>query len=278
MTIDLAFQSFIDQTAAIITTDTFVVLTGTLVAAFAGAYGAQYLAEKNKAQEELVSEIRNVNAAINLSYNICNTMYGFKEQQTKVLRDSFYKKKESLKKSLKAHREGRLPENYVFRFDADYKILTAPSLPISRLVTIVFDKINATGKILGTVNILEQVIHTLNDVILRHNEMPEIIKQNAQDDTERMAHYYFGLETDNGDQDSRYSQCVDAAYGYTDDIIFYCAELCKDLNAYGNKILLKNKIKDIEINNPNFEIARSLGLEPDRKNYEQWLGSFKGPA
>lgn len=252
----------------------WLTLIGAVFSSFAGAYGAQYLAGKTKKQEDFTSEIRSVNSAIILSYNICNTMYGIKDQQSQILKNSFDKQRSDLEKAKKAYAEGKLPADYIFKFDADYKVMMVPALPISRLLQLVFEKMNATDKILGAVSVLEQTIVSLNEVVIRHTEMIKFIKENAADDPEEMAHLYFGLEADDGNQDSRHAQCVEAIYGYTNDIIFYSSELCKDLNKYGQGCLKKFKNKKIKINNPNFSIAESRGLAPSREEYRHWLRSF----
>ena len=48
-------------------------LIGALAGAFAGAWAAKKIADRGKLQEQLLAQIRNTNAAIIVSFSICNT-------------------------------------------------------------------------------------------------------------------------------------------------------------------------------------------------------------
>src|SRR5689334_19372520 len=57
--------------------------------AFAGAYGAQIITERSKLREELTKEIRNTNAAISISFGICNFLLSMKHQHVKDLKEKY---------------------------------------------------------------------------------------------------------------------------------------------------------------------------------------------
>ncbi len=56
-------------------------LIGTISAAFAGAYGAHWIIERNKRREEWQRELRITNAAIMVSFEICNSFLSLKIQR-----------------------------------------------------------------------------------------------------------------------------------------------------------------------------------------------------
>ncbi len=50
-----------------------IAVVSTFIAAFAGTWGAQLLAERTARRKELLDEIRGTNTAIGLTFNIANT-------------------------------------------------------------------------------------------------------------------------------------------------------------------------------------------------------------
>ena len=87
-------MEFIIQTIVDFLNSTFfLTLTGTFIAAFAGAYGAQYIIEKIKKKENLIKEIRNTNAALTTAFSICNTSLSLKKQHVKSLKENFDKQR-----------------------------------------------------------------------------------------------------------------------------------------------------------------------------------------
>ena len=56
-------------------------LVGALAGAYAGAYAAQKIAERSKERAEFQAQIRNTNAAITLSFMVCNAAISLKRQR-----------------------------------------------------------------------------------------------------------------------------------------------------------------------------------------------------
>jgi len=76
-------------------------LVGALAGAYAGAYGAQRISERSKERAEFQSQIRNSNTANTLSFMVCNSMIALKQQQIKVLCDTYFSKRAQLNDYLK---------------------------------------------------------------------------------------------------------------------------------------------------------------------------------
>ena len=81
---DVINQSY-DLLSTFIASDIFIVIISTLVAAFAGAYGAQYIVERNRKKEVFLKEIRNTNAAIAVAFTISNSFLSLKQQHIKSI-------------------------------------------------------------------------------------------------------------------------------------------------------------------------------------------------
>ena len=75
----------LDSIVAIINSNFSTALFGSLMGAFAGAYTAQYIARRNELNERYSEEIRNINAAITLTYSIFNSFAQLKLQYVSEL-------------------------------------------------------------------------------------------------------------------------------------------------------------------------------------------------
>ena len=74
-------------------------LIGTFFAAFAGAYGAHTIIERNRRREEWQRELRITNAAIMVSFEICNSFLALKGQHVKGLGFHYNRDKNSFSRS-----------------------------------------------------------------------------------------------------------------------------------------------------------------------------------
>ena len=70
---------------AIANSQIFIVAVSTFLAAFAGTWGAQLLAERKTERRALLSEIRGTNAALGLAFTITNTYITTKKQHIRAL-------------------------------------------------------------------------------------------------------------------------------------------------------------------------------------------------
>jgi len=87
-----------------------------LAGAAAGAYGAQFIAERNERQRRLLREIRSTNAAIIVAFSITNMFYALKRQYVKELKERFEKQKKDLDDLRQKQREEffRTPRTFEF--------------------------------------------------------------------------------------------------------------------------------------------------------------------
>ena len=104
-------------------------LIGTFVAAFAGAYGAYTIIERNKRREDWQRELRITNASIMVSFEICNSFLGLKKQHTKDLGLQFERAKTSFDQFLKGRKNGQIGHDKVFEFQADFKTINPMTMP-----------------------------------------------------------------------------------------------------------------------------------------------------
>jgi hypothetical protein len=111
-----------------ISSNAFVAITSSCAGAYFGAYGAQRIVARGKERDEILTNMRNTNAATVVSYSICNTFLVMKKQHIKPLKDRF----ETQKRSLLEHVEKATP-GIRFRFVADLSTIFASPIAIDML-------------------------------------------------------------------------------------------------------------------------------------------------
>lgn len=254
-----------------------IALVGGFVGAVGGALGAQHIAERTKRLDDLLKELRNTNAAIIVSFAICNAALALKKQHVQPMHEQFAKEKELLDEFLANRSKGVLPAGAEHRIAADLRNFPAPTTALETLKGLVFEKISAYGRALALVSVLDQSLIGLRDAIAKRDEwvhrfssggVPKGIFQN----------YYFGLQLPNGDTNQEYPDLVFAIHSYTDDVIFFSSLLCADLIKHGNAVrepLAKRSEKGIpRVSTADFGGPRSTGLLPPDDQYSDWLNGF----
>lgn len=267
-----------ETTTAFCNSSFFTALIGSLAGAFAGAYAAQRIAEKSKSRDELTKEIRNTNAAIMLSFNICNSLLALKEQHVKPLKEHF----ENLRKKIFEHKQKRdtgvIAKDIPFEFVADLQIFPLPQLPTTQLQKQVFEQLTVGGRALSIVTCLIEATSWLNNSLEERNQLIEMYKETNAPDSQDFPRMYFGLPSKNGHVHLEYSNLVDSISSYTDDGIFYSQLLCRDLNEHGVSLAstFKKRFRDQapHINSPDFQKAKEKGLLPSDDTYANWLSCF----
>ena len=110
----------------------FTAIAGFLAGAFAGALGAQRMADKTRNREELLKEIRATNASVMVSFGICNSLLSAKKQHIKSIKETFDQHKIATMDAIKAQQAGT---GGVVNFVADHRTLPILDVPVAILET-----------------------------------------------------------------------------------------------------------------------------------------------
>ena len=260
-----------DVLIIVFSSNIFLVSISTLVAAFAGAYGAQYIAEKNRKKESLLSEVRNINSTIMIASTIGNTCLSVKKQIVKPLKETYDKQLKGLLIYEKKNNEKKIQDPGI---RANLAFISHQSLPTELLEKQVFGNTSVNARALSLTIALIEAVQLLNSSINYRNELIKDFK-NLPDVTPRLVNqWYFGRPNENGNIDNSYKNSVQNIYSYLDDCIFFSMELCSDLIRYGNILKTAISDSDIVINTVDYEYADKLELLPDEKRYDSWLSMF----
>ncbi|MGM0987773.1 MAG: hypothetical protein ACQEXI_12425 [Pseudomonadota bacterium] len=248
-----------------------------LAGAFGGAIAAQRVIERNKQKEVFLKELRNTNAAIMVSFSICNALLGLKRQHSQPLYEQYTKDRAKAKEIHSKLSAGEDLGTEPFHYLADLKTFSAPSVPIETLKSLVFNDISSHGRALSAVSFLEGAYDGLKEVLTRRESM--ILKfQDGTIGERETPHVYFGIQMHSGHINQEYSDLVEAMHSYINDVIFFSSKLCEDLAAYGNQLRKNNKrlAKNApKVNAPDFSTPRGLELIPPDSDYSSWLNGFK---
>jgi len=256
----------------------FTAIAGSLAGAFAGAYAAQRVAERSKRRDVLLKEIRITNAAIMVSFGICNSLLSAKKQHIKALKDNFDSQSARLQLFMANVAQGRTGQNPGFEHQADFQTLPIFKLPIDILQKQVFESLSLGGRSLTLTTMLGQAVDGLNTAIANRNEFIANHYANPRPDNETLA-LYFGLPLNGRRVNRVYPDMIESIYAQTDDGIFFSQLLCKDLGAHGSVAAAAFK-KSFgkgapKIATPIFTKAEELGLMPPMDRYADWADTFR---
>jgi hypothetical protein len=278
MTCILEFISW-DNLAAMSNSSFTTSLVGALAGAYAGAYAAQKIAERSKERAEFQSQIRNTNAAITLSFMVCNAAISLKKQQTKELCETYFKKHAELEGFIQKRKVGEIAPDFLFEFQADLRIVPFPAVPIHGLRSLVYEKLSVSGLPLALVPTLDGALSSLAETIEHRNSLIASFKQLSPKvrDTELPA-LYFGRPYGEGHVSTEYFDTMTGLKNQTDDVIFFSLLLCEELSAHGNRVLknFNSKFKGAidQINALELSPEKTAGLLPSNEQYSEWLAGF----
>ena len=250
--------------------------TAALAGALGGALAAQRIAERGKIKDEITKELHNVNSALALSVSCASLSMALKKQHIKALKDSYDKDIKNFETYKIDRRNGETDQP--FTLIADLKTLNKISPPIAIILDIVMNRLSMAGRGIAAAAALSDYIENLNDVILRRNELIDSFKNNRLPEGAKFEDLYLGLPYGNNQTNNEYGDTVSAIHLYTNDIIFFSAILCEDLQEHA--ATLNRTYKKILSRTPpssskaDFSEARKNGFIPSNAEYEPWLSGF----
>lgn len=251
-----------------------LILIGTCVAAFAGAYGAHAIIERNRHKEEWLREIRITNAAIMVSFEICNSFISLKEQHVNDLGLKYESDKDLLDQFLKGRKTGEIGQDEGLRFEADFQTINPMTMPGETLMKQVFEQISPGARAYTLTSTLVRTIDSLNHSIVARNGLIDTWRNSPEKLGNDLDRFYFGLPDQGGDVDRSYPDTIEGICSLTDDCIFFSQLLCSDLAEHGERLKKRLGKRAPKVNKADFSKAVKLGLMPSPEKYEDWTKMF----
>ncbi len=265
-----------ESTARLLNSEFISASLSALAGAGLGVLGAQRLSEKFSRQRELVEAFRQANAVIVLAATIANNALRLKSQHIRPMTDRYFQAREGAEQLNVQVLQGQIPLG--LRYQLDLVKITPVVVPIDSLKQLIFSTHTIPGKAVAIAAEAEQAAIELNHAIAARSEQADVLRGSPP--TEVLWQTYFGLTRRDGNTDSMYHDSMVAISQYTDDLAFFCAELCSELQKHAER--LHKKIVAFNPDSPkpssvDFSGPIESGLMPARANYEQWLAGFTEP-
>jgi hypothetical protein len=262
------FQAVPEAIQVALNSNFVTALAGAGLGAWAGAYAAQRIADQQKNEEALITEIRSANAANRLSYAICNHFIAIKKQHVKTMLETFNAKKVEFEEVQKQQGPGRQ-----FELTADFETLPQLVLPIVPLQELVYDKLSLTGRAILLAPTLAQVIDSTNEFLRVRTLLIEEFRKVPNKTSAEIIRFYFGLRDAVGNVDRRYESALRGLADHIDQGIFFSKALAEDLRDH--VIVLRSKLgkkalrRAPEAMSAKFNVDE--GLIPPDKEFETWV-------
>ena len=247
---------------------------GTIFAAFAGAYDAHWIIERNNRRKEWERELRITNAAIMVSFEICNSFLSLKKQHVKDLGVQYKHVKNSYVEFQNDRRNGQISPDKTFGFSADLGSMNPMTMPDEILIKQVFEQIYADARVYHLTNTLIRTVESINQSIIQRNELIDTWKKSPETLGNNITRFYLGLPDAHGHVDRSYPNSIEAICSLTEDCIFFSQLLCTDLVDHGERLQKRLGKRAPELNRPHFSKAIEEGLMPGPENYEDFTKAF----
>ena len=245
----------------------------TLVAAFAGTIGAQFIAEWNSRRKEKLSELRAANAAIVLAFEIAHIYLLVKKQAIQGIVEEYKTSRLLFACHEVAQRFNGLPQNTVFQYQVQINLTYPPFSPIQQLEKVLLERLSSDERNVFILTSLIQSIDGFAQSCRERNDWIAEYKAIGEENQVLKAFLLFGMRQPSGRTDDRYPQMIKQMEMQTDDCIGFGGILVEKLIRYA-----KNAREEFNaefgpgaprIPTPTFHSAVKH-LLPDATYYDRW--------
>ncbi len=246
-----------------------ITLIATFVAAFAGTWGAQVLAERTGRQDRLLTEIQGVNFSLALLFNIANAYIGTKKQLTSDILAKYDQDVARFDEHKRKIRLGEFPRDEPFRLSMELRLVHPPYTPAAELQHALQDRLYTNTKPIVLLTPLLQSINGLALTFSERNAWIDHAKEHGESEPDRFSKMYLGAAFSEGRIDETYPSLMKAIRRQLDDCIAFSLILMKALKRHGDELATRSGIGAPKIINTNFREAGDL--IPDMKPYSEWV-------
>ncbi|MBV6289365.1 hypothetical protein [Pseudomonas aegrilactucae] len=247
----------------------FITIFGALVGAFAGAWAAQRSARNGKRRDELVAEIRVINAGVILSHSIFESTLSAKLEYIAPAKERYEAEKA---RYLKAIESPPASGEIFINFELQY----FPESPtqVGQLQPLVLQQ--GSTPALRAITALVESNGLLNEAVRLRNEYLGVFERKEIPSRFTYQDLYFGLVAQDG-RNQQFSSAVAAVSSYTDNVLYFSKRLCDFLSLHGERLkkeLSKVSGERVGIVQFNFKEVEEKGLCPPPEKYQAWEDGY----
>lgn len=243
-------------------------VVSTFAAAFAGAYGAQWLAESKRKFDSSLGEFRSTNSSIHISFQICNTLLSIKEQHTQKIKSQLDRCRAiaSSQRNDPKVATGNSPIN----LEIEFHQFGMPAISTNRLSEILFNNISTNRGISIAFMQLELCVLELKRLFEERNAWITKHRDRPQRDDEFSATRYLGIPDRHGDIDQTYPMLVEAINDCNDSAIFFAKKLADLLVCHAKYLRSQYGDQFPKLQSISWAEAEEKNLLPDENGFEKW--------
>jgi hypothetical protein len=247
----------------------FIPLIASLLGAGVGAWTAQYIAARNKRNDERLKEIRAANAAATIAYGIADHFLGMKQQIVKPTVDRFEVDREAFIKA-EAARKGPGPSVIVFKVPLD--VIRFNWSPSKDLQAIVFSDLSAPVRAMMVVPILSRTLAMLDTLADDRNAMVKDFMETQKSGKDINPYAYYGIPFPSGGANQLYAQTLHHISEYTDDTIHFAQLVGDDLREFALALrqTLPRSMRPIAPRITTVSTWKRAGMVPDAAKYKDY--------
>jgi hypothetical protein len=183
----------------------FVPLVASLLGAGVGAFTAQYIAARNKRNDDRLKELRAASAASTIAYGITDHFLSMKQQILKPMVDNFLDERERF---IRADAAPKSPGVSVIVFKVPLDTFRFNVSPCEDLQQILFKDISAQLRPMMVIPILTRTLAMLDMLAEDRNRKVQEFYQLQQSGKEINPFAYYDLPFPKGGADQRYAQSL----------------------------------------------------------------------
>lgn len=251
-------------------TASFDTLIVAAIGAFAGAIGAQFIAERGRKKKEILTDIRSINSAMMAATTIFNSSVSLKQKHIKPIQDNYDKQLKNFHLYLETIKGNNYDASPIFEFTADFQTIVTLTCPIEMLQKQVFEKSSVDNVSLMVTSALIGAFNTLNSIIDNRNNFINKIKS-EKIDQRTLGCLYFGHRQSGGHVDQTYPSHIKGMSDLCDDCIFFSKFLIDELHIYGMRLKKQYGFNAPMVNKIDYAIFQETDLMPAEDNYKQWI-------
>lgn len=240
-----------------------------LISGLVGALLVEGFRYRKQTKDGLIQEIRNVNRALALIYNISNRGIGLKAEHVSKLKAE-YDSERAIYLQAQANKQQYVPTMNLVH-------LLVPHTPIREAMQVVLEKTSVTGKAIHLLITLNESLTALTTCIDARNKY---IQEASRDEGKLDARRFFGASLSSNVVDMRYVGIMEALYKANDDVIFFALTLGDELSSHAHEVILQYKNlyfcdEPPKVSTVSYGDRETHPHIPKAVQYQDWIDKFK---
>lgn len=183
----------------------FVALITACAGAFAGAYGAQFIANRNARRQSLLREVNAYNVAISTCFDIANVYLDFKRQVIRPVCDRYFCERKQVASAIRSGQQGRTTH---LSIKCETRPIDRQFSPIESLRCSMEERIASEGPALAFLTMLSRAISTLGGALDSREAFLRQMSQVWPHKHDELFERYFAIRDNDEISEGTFPECI----------------------------------------------------------------------